>query len=730
MKKKHLFVVGAIIAIIALFGFGKVDAKADMEVVTDWFSEPHSEYFVYADCVEETNVTGSTEHYVYERYLWHDGKTWRATGVKLVPSDYSFNKLVTSGDYSVAGKNTKKYNIWRSQEYDYAVSEASNGGYNVVDSNGNAFHAWSYYTVTVSAGSTQYRYRYSRTHNEYVTYLNGCYHIRTVPGWTFDVAGWGTESGTNLIIWEFSGQANQTFSFSLQNDGSYIITDQNSGLCMDVDGDTVDGTNICMKTYNGGTSQRWYVGANSDGTYSLVSALFRVFVADVAWGEDNKNGSNVFLWQWHGGQNQRFWLEKVEDNQENNPPQGSGEGNGNGPGSDGGTGSEDDFSGNSSSGMSHGGGGRNLGEGMETETNETLSANYTSIMLKMSSGFELLNKQSERMLNLHYGERKNGTKDGNYFDTFPRDYSNTQRFQLIQSQNGFQLRNYCHATKLVGVDTKGRDYPVAGDAVCIYSSSSNESSCWKINYRGKDNGGVYINIENVKTPGLYIGHPDNDTDGKDRKGLVLCNDGDAEKCLWYIYVPKKIGIEGIYDREAAATFAKEKANGDKVGLCAEFVARSLASGGLYNFGQKDGEIGYAYNDKCSNNLKNVGGLRTELLNSEIVKEGKKCTGEGTLNKKNCPGVEKGDVIIWKNAQGSDNWWGHTAIVYGFDDDGNVLVCAHNKPKEAEKTNVIIWCGAFGQKKANNLKDKGIEVKKNNDGTWSRRGRAYIFHINV
>lgn len=313
MKKKHLFVVGAIIAIIALFGFGKVDAKADMEVVTDWFSEPHSEYFVYADCVEETNVTGSTEHYVYERYLWHDGKTWRATGVKLVPSDYSFNKLVTSGDYSGAGKNTKKYNIWRSQEYDYAVSEASNGGYNVVDSNGNAFHAWSYYTVTVSAGSTQYRYRYSRTHNEYVTYLNGCYHIRTVPGWTFDVAGWGTESGTNLIIWEFSGQANQTFRFSLQNDGSYIITDQNSGLCMDVDGDTVDGTNICMKTYNGGTSQRWYVGANSDGTYSLVSALFRVFVADVAWGEDNKNGSNVFLWQWHGGQNQRFYIEKVDE---------------------------------------------------------------------------------------------------------------------------------------------------------------------------------------------------------------------------------------------------------------------------------------------------------------------------------------------------------------------------------------------------------------------------------
>ena len=312
MKRKHLLFVGAIITIIALFGFGKTDAKADQEVVTEWYSEPHPEYFVFADCVEETSGGENATHYVYERYLWHDGKTWRATSKRLVPSDYTLNKYITSRDYGGVGKNTKKYNLWLSKEYDYPVQEESGGGYNVVSVTGEEFHAWSFYTVSSGSAPTQYRYRFSRTHNEYITNLNGYYRITTVPGKSFDVAGWGTESGTNLIIWDdIPPQANQTFLFSLQSDGSYIISDQNSGLCIDVDGDTVDGTNICMKTYNGGTSQRWYIGANSDGTYSLVSALFKVFVVDITWGADNENGSNVWLWLWHGGQNQRFYIEPV-----------------------------------------------------------------------------------------------------------------------------------------------------------------------------------------------------------------------------------------------------------------------------------------------------------------------------------------------------------------------------------------------------------------------------------
>ena len=206
MKRKHLLFVGAIITIIALIGFGKTDAKADQEMVTEWYSEPHPEYFVFADCVEETSGGENATHYVYERYLWHDGKTWRATSKRLVPADYTLNKYITSRDYGGVGKNTKKYNLWLSKEYDYPVQEESGGGYNVESVTGEQFHAWGFYTVT-SGTPTKYRYRYTVREEivdppvwdggEYTYSLGGYYNIKTVPGLAFDVAWGGKENGSS-----------------------------------------------------------------------------------------------------------------------------------------------------------------------------------------------------------------------------------------------------------------------------------------------------------------------------------------------------------------------------------------------------------------------------------------------------------------------------------------------------------------------------------------------------
>lgn len=682
MKRKHLLFVGAIIAVIALFGFGKTDAKADQEMVTEWFSEPHPEYFVFADCVEETSGGENATHYVYERYLWHDGKTWRATSKRLVPSDYTLNKYITSRDYGGVGKNTKKYNLWLSIEYDYPVQEESGGGYNVVSESGEQFHAWSFYTVTSGSAPTQYRYRFSRTHNEYITNLNGYYRITTVPGKSFDVAGWGTESGTNLIIWDdIPPQANQTFLFSLQSDGSYIISDQNSGLCMDVDGDTVDGTNICMKTYNGGTSQRWYIGANSDGTYSLVSALYKVFVADITWGADNENGSNVWLWLWHGGQNQRFYIIKADDNQEE----------GNGSGSNGETGS------------------------IEEEIISSLS--------KMPNGFELKNKNSGRMLNLYHGK----TKDGSKFDTYPRDYTNTQLFWLISSDKGVQLKNACSSDKRIDVKTNGTGTPKEGDAVCLYTPTSDDCSYWKINYCGEDSSGIYINIESAKTPGLYIGHPSNDLKGEKRNGLVLCTDGISDRCLWYVYERKN-----EYDREKAVEFAIEKAKNDTLGdWCASFVSRCLAAGGLMQFGVENDKYGFVVPE--NSNLGNVGTLRKMLKTGDLATEIKLSKQTDTyLKKEDYPEMKIGDVVIWKNADGNESWT-HAAIITQINDKGEVFCCQHNTDQENVQRKKL---GYYGEITAKNKKEAserwgGATVKENTkkQGTYNRLCIMYIYHIN-
>lgn len=171
------------------------------------------------------------------------------------------------------------------------------------------------------------------------------------------------------------------------------------------------------------------------------------------------------------------------------------------------------------------------------------SSNYVEYAERLSNGFELKNKNSGRMLNLYHGDKKGGTDDGNKFDTYPRDNSETERFQLIySSDSGVQLRNYCSKDKYIDVTTNGRGVPKEGDAVALYKPTNDGCSYWKINYQGNDDEGVYVNIESMKTPGLYIGHPDNDLDGKGRKGLVLCTDGSSDRCLWYIYDPDAKGI--------------------------------------------------------------------------------------------------------------------------------------------------------------------------------------------
>ena len=151
MKRIGAFLIGVIMLGTLLFSPNGATVQAGTEIVTEWFPEHHSEYLNYSGCIEETRTI---EHYVYERYLWYDGSTARATSKRLVPSTYKFNKYVSPNSYSGAGKGTKKYNIVRSKEYEQALKANSNGGYSAVTADGKTFNAWSYYTVSY----TQYRY--------------------------------------------------------------------------------------------------------------------------------------------------------------------------------------------------------------------------------------------------------------------------------------------------------------------------------------------------------------------------------------------------------------------------------------------------------------------------------------------------------------------------------------------------------------------------------------------
>lgn len=91
-------------------------------------------------------------------------------------------------------------------------------------------------------------------------------------GRSVDDPNHSTANGTQLVVWTSNTGANQKWQFAVQSDGSYTLTNGESGLCADVDGgSTAAGARIIQWTCTGGTNQRWTATAQSGGGYTLTS---------------------------------------------------------------------------------------------------------------------------------------------------------------------------------------------------------------------------------------------------------------------------------------------------------------------------------------------------------------------------------------------------------------------------------------------------------------------------
>ncbi len=76
----------------------------------------------------------------------------------------------------------------------------------------------------------------------------------TVLGKCLDASGQGTTNGTAVIIWDCNGQTNQ--QWNVNSNGT--ITGVQSGLCLDANGAvTANGTKIIIWACNGQTNQQW-----------------------------------------------------------------------------------------------------------------------------------------------------------------------------------------------------------------------------------------------------------------------------------------------------------------------------------------------------------------------------------------------------------------------------------------------------------------------------------------
>ncbi|MBP1919008.1 RICIN domain-containing protein [Youngiibacter multivorans] len=238
-------------------------------------------------------------------------------GVTLDRSELSFTKFGQTDKLiaTVAPSNAANQNVtWTSSNESVATVDKDG----TVKAVGNG-------TVTVTVATEDGK----KTASCVVTVkdYSGEYHIQSKKSnLVMDVYGGGRDIGTNIIQWRFHGGLNQQWRFESLGNGYYKVTSVlNPTYSLDVyRSGTEIGTNVIQWTYHGGPNQQWKIIENVDGSVSLMSRLAEEsgtgYILDV-YGGGMDEGVNVIQWTAHYGDNQKWYLEPVQDytmNYENN----------------------------------------------------------------------------------------------------------------------------------------------------------------------------------------------------------------------------------------------------------------------------------------------------------------------------------------------------------------------------------------------------------------------------
>lgn len=146
-----------------------------------------------------------------------------------------------------------------------------------------------------------------------VSLADGDYYINAVGNGNegIDIACGSKDSGTRIQLFHANGTAAQKFHFARQSDGSYVITNVNSGLVLDVSGASAYNKAVVQQwTPNDSAAQRWFIRDSGSGYY-LQSTLGN-WVLDIAGGA-LCDGTGVTLYQPNGSVAQKFMLASADE---------------------------------------------------------------------------------------------------------------------------------------------------------------------------------------------------------------------------------------------------------------------------------------------------------------------------------------------------------------------------------------------------------------------------------
>lgn len=161
-------------------------------------------------------------------------------------------------------------------------------------------------------GNKTYKASHDVTAMTRIEIPNGTYYINAYAkdSSSLEIAGGGTQNGVKTQLYGYNKSGAQRFTFTKQSDGSYVITNVNSGKALDVL-NAVPGNSAVVQQYepNGSAAQRWFIRDANPGYY-LQSALGN-WVLDLA-GAAAANGTAIALYEPNGTNAQRFLLSSAD----------------------------------------------------------------------------------------------------------------------------------------------------------------------------------------------------------------------------------------------------------------------------------------------------------------------------------------------------------------------------------------------------------------------------------
>ena len=282
-----------------------------------------------ANTVIKANETGFINGWGrYAFKITYKGKTGYVAACDLIPNGYGGKHSYKNGKCTQCGieqmpstpgkyRITKNKTIYKNDAFGPAKSLKPGDVIEVVKTETTTsgyLWGWTNDGYTVEMTNADMVKTGSVVRNGTVTTIpEGVYLIRC-SGNTFynmDVYGASKDNSANIQLWRDNGNDAQKFRFAKNNDGTYTITNVNSGKVFDVTGRSHDlGANIQQYASNGGDHQKWYVEKCSNGTYSFRNKNSQLYL-DVANGQAKDNTN---IWQYQANQSwaQKFVLEPVD----------------------------------------------------------------------------------------------------------------------------------------------------------------------------------------------------------------------------------------------------------------------------------------------------------------------------------------------------------------------------------------------------------------------------------